>query len=67
MSRGNPPLPVRVSPDQRERWRTAAMREGVDLSTWVRRTLDAAAEAAGPRRVSPEASARALDLRQRTG
>lgn len=38
----------------------------LDILPWLRRT-GRADRLAGPRRVSPEASARALDLRQRTG
>lgn len=37
-------LNLRVRPEQRERWRAAAEAEGVALSAWVRRVLDAASE-----------------------
>lgn len=53
MPRGRPPqdgtkrdrsIRVLCHSEQEAAWRAAAEREGVDLSTWVRDVLDAAAE-----------------------
>lgn len=41
--RGAPPIPVRAWPHQREPWKAAAEREGLTLTAWVHRTLNAAA------------------------
>jgi hypothetical protein len=38
-----PILPVRVPAEQRQAWRAAAEREGMDLSAWIRRVCDLAA------------------------
>ena len=40
MSRGNPPIRIRLAPEVRARWQTAADKAGVSLSEWVRAVIE---------------------------
>ena len=42
MSRGNPPVRVRLAPELRARWQAAADKAGVSLSEWVRAVIERA-------------------------
>ena len=53
--RGHPPIPVRADPALVDVWKAAAKRAGMDLSGWVRSTLNRAADPEAPAKLQAKA------------